>query len=268
MKYSSFVKKLQIAMNERGESLTVDGDPGPKTRTALLKHDFDVVVESAAQQPVPVPPVQQPAPPQNGVAPKYPSFHKFHPRFEQHLPQPFTHLHPFDVLRSVAGENEIPGSKDNPLIAHFHEHSGNLGSHSDDKNDYADEVPHCASAMNWAADMSGCRKTNNATAASWGKPYGNPRVGDWVEVGDLIHKKTGSQNHITMCNKRFNRKTDSSYEGFGSNQGNSIKTSTYKTSEIQSVQVWEPLPGTVLAPIGILGTKPVPSTGSNGESTT
>lgn len=259
MQFQEFIKSLQRAMNALGEKLTVDGDPGPKTKAALAKYNVSLALTK-------VPEAQVPTTTPGEAKPIYPTPGPFHPRFESKLSPPYTHLHPLDVLRSVAGEKEIPGSKDNPLIAHFHEHSGNLGKHSE-KADYSDEVPHCASAMNWAADMSGCRKTDSAAAASWGAPYGNPRKGDWVEVGDLIHKKTGSQNHITMCNKRFNRKTDKTYEGFGSNQGNSIKTSVYKTSEIQSVQVWDPLPGTVLAPIGVLGMKPSPATGSNEEST-
>lgn len=199
-----------------------------------------------------------------GVKPIYPSVHPHHPRFD--VPKPYTHLHPLDVLRSVAGEKEIKGVKDNPLIAHFHEHSGNLGTHSD-HNDYSDEVPGCSSGLNWAADMSGCEKSNSALAASWTSNYNNPRQGDWVEEGDIIHKKTGKQNHVTLCNKRFNRRTAKYYEGFGVNQNDTIKTSTYLVSDIISVQVWKPLPGTVLAPIGILGFKPVPATGGNDEST-
>lgn len=255
MENKEIARALQRAMNALGEKVTVDGDIGPKSTASAVKLKLTDAVET--------PPVQNPG----SAKPIYPAPHKFHPRFESKLPKPFTHLHPLDVLRSVAGEKEVPGSKDNPLIAHFHEHSTSLGKHSEGA-DYHDEVPHCASAMNWVADMAGCRKTGSAAAKSWGKPYGNPREGDWVEVGDLIHKKTGEQNHITMCNKRFNRKTDKSYEGFGSNQGNSIKTSVYKTNEIQSVQIWDPLPGTVLAPIGILGMKPTPASGSNEESTT
>lgn len=211
-----------------------------------------------------VPKPSAPVPAKPSVPPVYPKPHKYHPRFESKLKAPYTHLHPIDVLRSVAGEKEIAGSKDNPLIAHFHEHSGNLGSHSD-TNDYSDEVPNCSSALNWAADMSGCRKSNNALASSWGS-YKNPRSGDWVEEGDILWIKHPG-NHVTMANKRFNRRTSKTFEGFGSNQGNTIKTSIYSTADIQSVQVWSPLPGTVLAPIGVLGMKPVPATGSSGEST-
>lgn len=272
------VAALQTALNNNGAELKVDGDFGPKTLAAVkafqkskgsagsgvigpktlgwlgLKVTGTYVVPQAPSKP---------------GKPVYPSAHPFHPRFENLLPNPYTHLHPFDVARSVAGEKEIPGSRHNPFIAHLHEHSGNLGTHSYGA-DYSDEVPHCSSGLNWAADMSGCEKSDNALAASWSdskRPSYNPRQGDWVEVGDIIHKRTGKQNHVTLCNKRFNRRTAKYYEGFGFNQGNSIKPSTYKTSEIISVQMWKPKAGTVLAPIGILGTKPIPATGNGSEST-
>jgi hypothetical protein len=213
-----------------------------------------------AQKPAEKPEVKpEPKP----VPTKVPGPHPFHPTFK--VPPGCTHLHPIDVLRSVAGEKEIPGKKDNPLIAHFHEHAGNLGSHSD-TNDYSDEVPHCSSALNWVADMTGCRKTNNALAASWLK-YNNPRNDDWVEEGDIIVLGT---RHVTLCNKRFKWRgpgAAKTFEGFGSNQGNTIKTSIYSVSEINKVggvQRWQSLKGVVLAPIG---TKPIPATGSSNEST-
>ena len=265
MTYKNFIKLLQTLLNNQGEKLTVDGDPGQKTQAAFAKYDIEIIVKKKPIKDPVIPPVVVKPPVIDGVAPKYPAPHKYHPRFDSLLKAPFTHIQPIDVLRSVAGQKEIKGSKDNPLIAHFHEHSRNLGTHSD-TNDYSDEVPHCASAINWACDMSGCHKTDSAAAASY-SDYGNPRKGDWVEEGDIIHKRTGSQNHVTFANKRFNRKTESRYEGFGSNQNNAINTSTYKTSEIKSVQVPKPLPGTVLAPIGILGHKPVPSAGSEGSTT-
>lgn len=52
MKYSDLIKKLQTAMNEQGEKLAVDGDPGPKTQLALSK--FNVAFQ-ATRAAVPVP---------------------------------------------------------------------------------------------------------------------------------------------------------------------------------------------------------------------
>jgi len=187
----------------------------------------------------------------------------FHPVFI--VPAGFDRLHPFDVLMSVRGEKEIPGSKDNPLISHFHKHAGNLGKHDSPKH-FPDEVPHCSSAWNWACDMSACYKSNNALAASW-LQYNNERQGDYAEVGDLIILGT---HHVTSCAKRFKFRgtnPDKTFEGFGSNQGNTIKTSLYSVSEINKkggVQVIKALPGIRLAPIG---TKALPASGNPDEST-
>jgi hypothetical protein len=70
--------------------------------------------------------------------------------------------------------------------------------------------------------------------------------------------------HVTLCNKRFRWIDGRSFEGFGSNQGNSIKVSSYSTSHIKSVHKWKPKPGTKLAPIG---SRAGDATGSEGEST-
>lgn len=189
----------------------------------------------------------------------------FHPVFV--VPKPFTHLHPIDVLRSVAGEKEIPGSKDNPLIAHFHEHSGNLGAHSD-KNDYSDEVPHCSSAWNWACDMSGCEKSNNALASSWEEMHAKCgaykfKKGDDIPEGAIVNL----DGHVSAANEPFKWTGNGDVNLFGSNQSNTIKTSSYAQSRIRCIHLVKPKAGTVLAPIGILGHKPIASTGSKDEST-
>lgn len=238
---------------QREHNLTVDGWVGPLTMIAIDRAiaalDGEVEVPDDDDPETPAPIYWKPGP--------------YHPMFK--VPAGFTHLHPIDVLRSVRGEREILGKKDNPLIAHFHEHAGNLGVHSD-TNDYHDEVPHCSSALNWTADGAGCHKSNNALASSWEKckeKFGahQYKKGDWIEEGDIIC----INGHVTLANRRFKWTGSGSFEGFGSNQGNTIKTSTYPQSRIRTIHKWKPLPGTKLAPIG---TKPVPSTGSgNGEST-
>lgn len=253
-------KKLQAALNKKGADFALTGTYGKKTEAEADKYNIEIVLTPKVAV---VPPVSV----GTGPKPIYPSKHPYHFRFDHLLPAPYTHIHPIDMVRYIVSRNEheIPGPKHNPFIAHLHEHSGNLGVHSEGA-DYADEVPHCSSGLNFTADMTGCAKTDNALAASWSN-YGNPRSGDWVEEGDIIHIKNGNQNHVTLANKRFNRKTAKTFEGVGFNQGNTIKTSNYSTASIKSVQVWKPLPGTVLAPIGILGMKAVPATGTAGEST-
>jgi lysozyme family protein len=200
-----------------------------------------------------------------GAPPQYWKPGPFHPMFN--VPAPYTHLHPIDILRSVAGEKEILGSKDNPLIAHFHEHSGNLGTHSEGA-DYHDEVPHCASAQNWAQDGAGCEKSNNALASSYqgyAKKFGSRayRKGDKIPEGAIIT----IPGHVTRANKSFIWTGQGTFEGFGSNQGNTIKTSLYAQAKIITACDDMPKRGTALAPVGILGHKPVPSSGGENEST-
>lgn len=255
------VGKLQDALRAKGYSIIGPKTFGPKTKAAVAAFQKSWgSIGTGALGPITIEKlglkIAEPKP-VTGIPPEYPAPHRFHPRFN--VKPPYTHAHPLDVARSVEGEKEIPGSRHNAFIAHLHEHSGNLGSHSEGA-DYSDEVPHCASGMNWSADMAGCEKTNNALAASW-KKYNVEREGDWVEEGDII---TIGTSHVTMCNKRFNRRTAKTFEGFGFNQGNSIKASKYKVSSISSVRVWKPKPGTVLAPVG---TRPSIVGGKIGEST-
>lgn len=236
---------------QKANNLTPDGWAGPLTKIALRR----AVTAKVGGTPQ--------APDTGKHAPEYWKPGPYHPMFV--IPEGFTHLHPFDVLYYVRGEREILGSRDNPLIAHFHEHSGNLGTHSEGA-DYHDEVPHCASAQNWAADGGGCEKSNNALASSWGAPYAKKykaktyRKGDRIPRGALVCH--GS--HITLANREFIWDVNGTHEGFGSNQGNTIKTSTYRNSKIIHICEFVPKKGTILAPIKA---KPVPSTGTGNEST-
>lgn len=207
---------------QKANGLFIDGEVGPKT---WAKINESTVIRNTPNQW---------------------SSHKFHPIVI--VPAPYTHLHPYDFICEFAlGEKEISGAKHNELIAHFHEHSGNLGTHSDDKNDYSDEVPHCSSGLNWTADGCGCEKTNNAMAFSWNN-YVGPKVlkGQKVSKGDII---VLSSSHVTTANRDFVWKDSGSFEGLGFNQGNSIKVSVYNQAAIMTVHKWKPKPGTVLRPI-------------------
>lgn len=263
-----FGPKVEAAVKDfqTKNSLTADGWVGPITRAALNKA-LDVKGEPIE----PVNPGERVIP--NLWKPLVINGVNVHPIFN--VPAPYTHLHPIDFMRAVAGEKEIYGSKDNVLIAHFHEHSPNLasaetGGSGDAKNHYHDEVPHCMSAQNWAQDGCGCYKSDTALASSgekYAKKYGSRayKPGDTIPEGALIC----IDGHITRANKIFvwNKDKSGSFEGFGSNQGNTIKTSIYPQKRIRTICDDMPKPGTVLAPIGILGHKPVPVKGDGNEST-
>ena len=135
-------------------------------------------------------------------------------------------------------------------------------------NHYHDEVPHCMSAQNWAQDGAGCYKSETALASSgqnYARKHGSRayKKGEMIPEGALIC----IDGHITRANKAFKWTGSGSFEGFGSNQGNTIKTSIYPQSRIKTICDDKPKPGTILAPIGILGHKPVPAAGKSGEST-
>ena len=53
MNFQDLIKKLQSAMNAQGERLTVDGDPGPKTKAALSHFAVQIVLTPAKAPQVP-----------------------------------------------------------------------------------------------------------------------------------------------------------------------------------------------------------------------
>ncbi len=54
MDFQDLIKKLQTEMNAQGERLTVDGDPGPKTRAALARFDVDLILKKATEKETPI----------------------------------------------------------------------------------------------------------------------------------------------------------------------------------------------------------------------
>lgn len=209
MTLKDLVKKLQAEMNAQGESLSLDGDPGPKTQSALAKFDVALVLSKR--------PVEKPV--LDGV-------------FEQ----------PIDWARGELGQKEILGSKDNPRIRWYHTHCANIGS-----KEHPDEVAWCSSFLNAAADECGMKKTDNALANSWDR-YGEDS-GDMVEEGDIVTIKHASGGrHVTLANRAFNRRKDSTFEGLGGNQGNQVKVSTFPCAHIVACRKWIPKPGSVFNP--------------------
>lgn len=154
-------------------------------------------------------------------------------------------VHPIDLMRTMIGLKEKPGNVHERQIQEFLEACDNIGGRKDNKL-HADEVPWCSGVINWLAEKCGMEKTNNALAASWDK-Y-NESCGDWVEEGDIVTLAQPGR-HVTLANKRFNRKTAKTFEGLGGNQGNSIKVSTYSVSKIKAARKWKPKAGVKVPPV-------------------
>lgn len=155
------------------------------------------------------------------------------------VPRGVGKMHPIDLLRTLLGTKEIVGKLHNPQIQEFLESCDNIGGRKDKKL-HADEVPWCSAIINWLAEQCDMEKTNNALAASWDR-Y-NEDTGEWVEEGDIVTLAQPGR-HVTLANKRFNKKTAKTFEGLGGNQGNAIKVSTYSVSKIKATRKWKPLPG-------------------------
>lgn len=214
MRYTEFIKKLQSEMNAQGESLKVDGVPGPKTQSALLNFDAQIIISKI--------PDIQPAPPAQNEG---------------------THLSPIDWMRGEIGQKEIFGSKDNPRIRWYHTHCANIGS-----KEHPDEVPWCSSILNACADETGMEKTDNALASSWQK-YGLDS-GDQVEEGDIIViRRSDGGRHVGLANERFKISSGGTFEMLGGNQSNACNVSRYQVSNIVAARKWVAKKGTKSAPI-------------------
>lgn len=267
----ALVKKLQKAMNDAGHTpkFAETGNYGALTEAALKQYEFTVSAKKVTAVPLPPTTGERPSYYLKSLVIEGVEVHPYYP-----VPAPYTHPHPMDMSRSMAFEKEKAGkAANNVLIAHAHEHSPNLakpetGGPEDAKNNYADEVPHCMSHQNLVQDLCGCEKSSTALANT-GRGYAKRHGAKAYKKGDTVPEGANIvlTGHITRANKAFVWDDKGSFEGYGANQGNTIKTSLYAKSKITAAYDDKPKPGTVLAPIGTLPFKSVPPNGKPGEST-
>ena len=126
-----------------------------------------------------------------------------------------------DVARAEVGQAEVGGREANPRIVAYHATTG-LGATSD-------EVPWCASFVNWVFAQAGIRGTNSATAASWIE-WGQacePMEGAVLVIRNAAAARTSltaSGNHVGFLVEQ----TDSHYVLLGGNQSNQVKESRFR----------------------------------------
>lgn len=225
MIWPDFVRTLQKALNLRGETLQVDGDPGPKTRAALEKYDITITATPKASKPAT----------SDSGAKKDPPWYSFAKTFD--------------------GKGESDSAFSKMMSAKWPLVGLNLGTIA------KSWAAWCGLAM--AVALSGVGidyQKNGALARNWAK-YGqevNWKV-DGIPKGAIVqinHTKCGNEasNHVAVANGDCTAaqllKAGATIDLYGGNQGNSWKNSTFSAGTICAVR-WPkdvkdfPLPGKI-----------------------
>jgi uncharacterized protein (TIGR02594 family) len=121
------------------------------------------------------------------------------------------------VAEGEIGVQEIVGAKHNDRVLEYHQTTGKFGT---------DEVPWCASFVNWVHKQSGISGTGSALAMSynnWGKKVDKPAYG-----AVAVFSHGGGKGHVGFVVG----KQGSNILVLGGNQSNSVKISSYSTSKI------------------------------------
>lgn len=233
MRYADFVKALQRAMNALGEKLSVDGDPGPKTKAALENFDVELKLTRRAEEPT--------LPPATGRV-ENPSYTE---------------------AKKYAGKSESNAA----FVAWLSKYWPKTGLNY--KTIIGSSFAWCALFVVAVQSDTGQKYIASASAKAQAKTgleivyktNGIPR-GAIVHLNHSGNCSSGSNNHVTFadgdCTPAEVNKAGSTFAGFGGNQGNAVKRSIYKTSTICAVR-WPaevPKPGLITKSVNCTGTAP------------
>lgn len=236
MDFKTFIRLLQKKLNEKGESLTVDGDPGPKTQAALSKYDVEIDVKLA----------ERPEAPQITGRVENPSYLE---------------------AKKYAGAKESD-SKFGAFLSKFWPKTG-----LNYKTIVGSSFAWCALFVVAMQSETGQKYIASAAAKSHAKT--GVEIAwkeDGIPRGAIIHLNhskcgSGSGNHVTFadgdCTAADLKKAGATFAGFGGNQGNAVKRSIYGAGTICAVR-WPsevPKPGPIQKSVNCTGA------GSSGEST-
>lgn len=242
MTNTQLVKKLQIALNAKGENLVVDGIPGPKTTAAANKYDIIITANKKVIVTVPTSPTTR----------KRPSWLAYALGFK--------------------GKHETDPEHSKFMVGHWKF----LGL--DLKTIATSWAAWCGLAVAVALMGVGADYQKNGAAAKNWAQYGvavNWKV-DGIPEGAIVHINhvkcgNGASNHVAFANGDCTAsdllKSGATFDLYGGNQGNSWKVSTYRASTICAVR-WPkdvkdyPKPGKIAKSINCTSKK------STNESTT
>lgn len=215
MNLQNLIKKLQIALNEKGESLTVDGVYGPKTRSAAHKYNIEKISINAIDRVVVK--VEEPKKKTGSIpwfhfSKKYSGKHETDPEFSRFMVPQWKKL----------------GLDLNTIATNWSAWCG------------------LAIAVSFIGVGLDYQK-NGATAKNWDKfgqeikwdINGIPQ-GAIVRLNSRADCKSASGNHVSMangdCSPSDLKRPNATIDLYGGNQGNTWKVSTYRVSTICSVR--------------------------------
>jgi len=125
-----------------------------------------------------------------------------------------------DIARAEIGQGEVAGSRHNPRILEYHA-STRLKPNTD-------EIPWCASFVNWVMQQAGFQGTRSSAAASWI---------DWGVRCELqhgavivIHNAKAARSSLTATGNHVGflmQATDRHYVILGGNQSDQVKESRF-----------------------------------------
>jgi uncharacterized protein (TIGR02594 family) len=135
-------------------------------------------------------------------------------------------LTPYEIALHEIGVQEQSGSKHNPRIIEYHACTSLKAT--------ADEIPWCASFVNWCLRVAGIVGTNSARARSfltWGVPVPITEA----QRGDIVVLARGkniSEGHVGF----YTGRKDNNVLLLGGNQSNRVSISTFPLSTIISIR--------------------------------
>jgi len=122
---------------------------------------------------------------------------------------------------AAEGVEEIPGPRAHERIARYHSYAPGEGT--------SDEIPWCSSAMCAWMEECGILSPRSRRARSW---LGWGRILDAPVPGCVVVLRRGADpasGHVTLW---LGRGEPGRFAGLGGNQGDSVCTSTFRTSDV------------------------------------
>ncbi len=129
------------------------------------------------------------------------------------------------IAAAEIGQREIVGERHNARIIEYHGSTGLRAT--------TDEVPWCASFVNWCVRQAGLRGSNSALASrwlSWGEECTEPRAGAVA----VIYNASAANSALSRTGNHVGfllRQTEQHFVLLGGNQSNRVRVSSFARAQ-------------------------------------